>query len=129
MSTLVAAAVAATALWEGIPVQPRHDVLLLYVGADDCPPCRTWQRGAGATFRSSPEFTRLTYREIKSPTLLDVMKDDYWPADLRGYRDHLDRSAGVPLWMVISDHDIVERAFGPSQWTSVLLPKLKSLLR
>jgi hypothetical protein len=61
--------------------------------------------------------------------VLDLLKDRYWPDDLRAYRSRLDRGAGVPLWLVISDHEIVEQTFGESQWESAVLPRLKSLLR
>ena len=108
---------------------PRHDLMLVYVGAEDCAPCRAWQGSAAASFRSSPEFARLAYQEVKSPTLRDVRKDEYWPGELRRYRDHLDSRAGVPLWLVIADHEIVERGFGISQWQDAVLPKLRSLLR
>src|SRR5262245_30984219 len=104
--------VAQLAQWLSFAVHPSvlRDVALLYVGADDCPPCRAWQRDAGAAFRSSAEFTRVAYYEVKSPNLLGVLKDEYWPDELRRYRDRLDRRAGVPLWLVIADHEIVEQA-------------------
>src|SRR5262245_20567391 len=111
------------------PPSAPHDFTLLYVGADDCAPCRTWQQGAGAAFRSSAEFARVSYREVRSPTLLDALKDEYWPEDLRLYRGHLGRGAGVPLWLVIADDHLVEQGFGTSQWHATVLPKLKSLLR
>ncbi len=107
----------------------RHDVTLVYVGAEDCAPCRSWQRGAGAAFHASPEFPRVSYREVKSPTVLNLLKDEYWPDDLRKYRNRLDRRAGVPLWFVVADHEIVEQSFGERQWVDAVLPKLKSLLR
>jgi hypothetical protein len=110
------------------PAATRH-VMLLYVGADDCPPCRAWQAQARATFRASPEFAAVSYREVKSPTVLDVLKDEYWPDELRIYRDRLDRGAGVPLWFIVSDNGTVERSGGISQWESTVLPKLRSLLR
>jgi hypothetical protein len=114
-----------------LPSQPanRPDVTLLYVGAEDCAPCRSWHGRGGRAFLSSPEFTRLSYRQVESPAVLDLLKDQYWPDDLREYRVRLDRGAGVPLWLIISDHEIVEQAFGESQWESAVLPKLKSLLR
>jgi hypothetical protein len=111
------------------PPSGRPQPMLVYVGAEDCAPCRTWQRGAGATFRSSAEFAHLIYREVKSPTLLDVLNDEHWPEDLRGYRDRLGRGAGVPLWLVIADGEIIELGFGPSQWQTAVLPRLKLLLR
>ena len=107
----------------------RADVTVLYIGADDCPPCRAWQKGEGAAFRESPEFSRLTYREVKSPTLFDVLNDENWPDDLRHYRDRIELGSGVPMWLVIADNDVVSRGFGITQWREAILPKLKSLLR
>lgn len=104
-------------------------VTLVYVGAEDCAPCRSWQSVAGVTFRASPEFARIVYREVKSPTARNVLHDEYWPNDLRGHRARLGRGAGVPLWLVILDDELIERAFGASQWHSTVLPKIKSLLR
>jgi hypothetical protein len=107
----------------------RADVTVLYVGADDCPPCRAWQEGEGAAFRELPEFSRLTYREVKSPTLFDVLNDENWPDDLRRYRNRIERGAGVPMWLVIVGNETVSRGYGPTQWRQAILPKIKSLLR
>jgi hypothetical protein len=109
--------------------QEAAEVTVLYVGADDCPPCRAWQSVEGAAFRASPEFSRLTYREVKSPTLYDVLNDENWPDDLRRYRDRIERGAGVPMWMIIAQGDIVSRGFGPTQWRQTIWPKVKSLVR
>ena len=37
--------------------------------------------------------------------------------------------AGMPMWRVISGDEIVERAYGPSQWQGTVLPRLRQLLR
>jgi len=94
----VAMAVIAAAPWPrpGASASTQAEILLLYVGADDCAPCRVWQNGEGAAFRASAQFARLSYREVKSATLLDVLKDEHWPDDLRGYRDRLGAGAGGP---------------------------------
>jgi hypothetical protein len=127
----IAAALVGAIFWKYSVVQPasRNDVMLLYVGADDCPPCRAWKRGPGAAFQASPEFSRLIYREVDSPTVLNLLSDQYWPDDLREYRERLGRNAGVPLWLLVADHQVVERGFGESQWREIILPKLKVLLR
>ena len=111
------------------PPTRTANLLLVYVGAEDCAPCRAWQRGDGATFRNSADFTRLTYREVKPPHLHDVLKDENWPEDIRGYRDYLKRSDGVPLWLVILDEDVVMQRFGAAAWRSKVLPRVKSYLR
>src|SRR5262245_23448706 len=75
------------------------DVMLLYIGAEDCAPCRAWQGRDGAAFRSSAEFSRINYREVRSMSVFDVLKDENWPDDLRSYRDRLGREAAVPMWL------------------------------
>lgn len=128
---LVAIVALAMAAWGSYAARSTRtpDVLLLYVGADDCAPCRAWQNGDGASFLASAEFPRIHYRELKSPHLVDVLNDSYWPEDLRVYRSELKRSDGVPLWLVVSGHEIVERKFGASAWRESVLPKIRGLLR
>jgi hypothetical protein len=125
----VLAVVAIAVGWDSSNSARPANVTLLYVGAADCAPCRVWQSGEGARFRASAEFASLTYREIKSPTLRDVLNDELWPDDLRWSRDRLGRNAGVPLWLVIADHEIIGRGFGMSQWRAAVLPQIRSLVR
>lgn len=125
----IALAAIAVAAWDGHSGRPNRDIMLLYVGADDCAPCRSWQKGDGATFFASPDFPRIHYREVRSAHLADVLKDENWPEDLRLYRDQLKRSDGVPLWMIVSDHEILERKFGESAWRESILPRIRGLLR
>ena len=133
LSAGIAVAIAAVAglEWRDRPTIPAHasDVMLLYVGADDCAPCRAWREGEGAAFLASAEFAHLDYREVKSPHLLDVLNDENWPDELRIHRSRLRRSDGVPLWFVIADHEIVEQRFGAAEWRASIVPKLNSLLR
>jgi hypothetical protein len=106
-----------------------RNVTLVYVGAENCAPCDIWQRKQGAAFHDSLEFRRLAYREVKSPSLFDVLKDENWPEDLRVYRQAISQGAGVPLWLVIADDQLVMQSFGLAQWQQAVLPKLRSLLR
>jgi hypothetical protein len=131
VAMLAGASVAGFAFRDDSAPPPAHArrVMLLYVGADDCPPCRAWQARARVTFQASPEFAAVSYREVKSPKVLDLLKDEYWPDELRIYRDQLDRGTGVPLWFIVSDNGTVDRSAGISQWQSTVLPKLRSLLR
>lgn len=137
-TTRTALAVLALALTAVIAINGRdngsksaraENVMLLYVGAENCGPCTTWQRNDGTAFRGSKEFARLSYREVKSPTLFDVLKDQNWPDDLAAYRQSIDRRAGVPLWLVVVDGQVVMQSSGLSQWQEAVLPKLTALLR
>ena len=128
-SAIIIAAMAAAIASHKVPDSHRPQVTLLYVGAEDCAPCREWQQHEKLAFSASAEFARLEYREIKSPTLFNLLKDENWPEDLRRYRDLLGPNAGVPLWLVIADEQVIQRGMGPSQWHSDVLPKISRLLR
>lgn len=106
-----------------------HDVMLLYVGADDCAPCRAWRNGDGAAFLASGEHAGLIYREVRSPHLQDILSDENWPEELRPYRSRIRRSDGVPLWLVVADKEVVEQEFGTTAWQTRVLPKVRSYLR
>lgn len=126
--TVILPVVVAAILIGVSPAQPAKNVTLVYVGAENCAPCEEWQRHQGDAFRRSAEFSRLTYRELESPSLLDVLKDDNWPEDLRSYRRAIGGGAGVPLWLVIADDRLVMQGFGARQWQEKVLPKIRSLL-
>jgi hypothetical protein len=105
------------------------NVTLLYIGADDCAPCRAWRGGEGTAFLGSAEFVRITYREVRSQHLDDLLKDENWPEDIRDYRSRIRRSDGVPLWLVIADRAVVEHQFGTAAWQERILPTIRSYLR
>lgn len=105
------------------------DITLIYVGAEDCAPCRAWQNGDGAAFRQSADFARIAYVEVKSPHLHDVLRDENWPTEIRSYRNLLKRSDGVPLWLVLSNTEVIEQRFGPAAWRANILPAIRSALR
>lgn len=104
-------------------------VTVIYIGADDCTPCRTWRREHWPNFRASDEFRLLQYRAVESPNLLDVLKDEYWPDDLRGYRKQIEPGAAVPMWFVVRQERVVLKAYGISNWNEAVLPAIKRLAR
>jgi len=132
LAFFVATATAVAAYhFDATRLSARHHaepITLVYVGADDCPPCRSWERAAEPVFRSSPLFPRLTYRVVKSPTLFAVLSDETWPDDLKPYRDQVSPQAGVPLWLIISDGRLMTQASGETQWRESIVPRMTTLL-
>jgi hypothetical protein len=126
-SIALAAAVLAVTARSGA----KHDatsITVVYVGAEDCAPCRVWRRDRLPAFLESPEFKRLAYREVTSPKLFDLLNDEHWPDDLRQYRDSLDKSAGVPLWFIIADDELALTVRGLREWGKLAMPKIRSML-
>lgn len=104
-------------------------MLVLYIGADDCAPCRTWHSQHEPAFRTSSAFSRIEYRQVRSPTLFALLKDEYWPQALRGYRTQIEPGSGVPLWFVVADDRVVLKSAGISQWDAKVLPTIRALVR
>jgi hypothetical protein len=107
----------------------RGDLMVVYLGAEDCAPCRVWQRDVAPAFRATPTFQRISYREVKSPRLFDLLNDEYWPEDLRAYRAQLGQRAGAPMWLIVLDRKIVGHGAGVSAWQEAVMPKIKALTR
>lgn len=125
---LLAATFIALASANLTPAIPARNLTVIYVGADNCAPCNTWLQNQGTAFRESPEFQRLTYHEVKSSNLFEVLNDRNWPEQLRIYRQAIGQGAGVPLWFIIANDQIVLQSSGLTQWQQTVLPKIKSLL-
>lgn len=130
LGMFAAIAVIVAALLAYAPPSARAaNLKLIYVGAEDCAPCRAWQSNDGAAFRRSAEFSRITYIEVKAAHLHDVLKDETWPEEIRGLRTRLKKSDGVPLWLVVSNDEVVEQRFGGASWRANILPAIRSALR
>lgn len=125
----IAAGVAALLVAHARAPARTAGLMLIYVGAEDCAPCRAWQNGDGADFRKSAEFARISFREVKSPHLHDLLRDEHWPEEIRSYRRGLTRSSGVPLWLIVSGEGVVAQRFGAAAWRNDVLPALRSYLR
>jgi hypothetical protein len=130
-AAIALAGAAATFAWSTTsgPGSPSRELMLLYVGAEDCAPCRAWRSGDGAVFLAAADVSRLIYREVRSPHLNDVLKDENWPAELRAFRSRIKRGDGVPMWLLVADREVVEQEFGTTAWQTKILPKLRSYLR
>jgi len=128
MLALLAGDVAGFRAADGVS-PPGRQVTLVYVGAEDCAPCRTWRRAEWPAFAGSLAFAALAYREVVSPSLLDALKDEVWPVDLRRLRAGIPPGTGVPLWIVLANDTEVLRASGISQWQADVLPTIRRLVQ
>ena len=109
--------------------QSADSILVLYVGAEDCAPCRAWRRDDKPAFLASLDKSRVRYREVIAPKLPQVFEEHLWPHDLRSYRSAAERERGVPLWLLVRNDRIVEVAAGVSLWQSRVVPWIRQLHR
>lgn len=114
---------------------PRHAVghrgplTVVYVGAEDCGPCRTWQRNERPAFHASSEFARLRYREIIVPQLRSLLTAERWPVDLAALRERVKSRPGTPQWFVVRDGNVLASDAGLSAWRRAIWPVIRAQVR
>ncbi|WP_046868150.1 hypothetical protein [Microvirga massiliensis] len=126
---LLALAVGAYAASQPAPapskVIDREPLMLLYVGAEDCAPCRAWRRDDRNAFLATLDPSRVTYREVIAAKVAAAFDDVTWPGDLRMRLADARKIGGVPLWIVVRDDRVVMSVGRLSQWRERVLPVVR----
>ncbi|MCC7427828.1 MAG: hypothetical protein IT557_13040 [Alphaproteobacteria bacterium] len=129
---LLAAGLASAALAGDAPVAapaPAGAWRLVYVGADDCAPCRAWRQAEWARLRASARFAAFAFHEVRAPRSADLLRDEHWPDPLRPYRVAIPAAAGAPFWLLLHQDEVVLRAWGKPQWRATMLPAMRRAAR
>jgi hypothetical protein len=112
--------------------------LVIYVSAWDCTYCKYWSNNTWPSFKESQDFKQLTWRKIESPRIKAAYEDQYWPQDIRRYRDEAGVSVGLPRWIVVKDGRVVFNGKGSVKgggltqdypdWASEVLPAIQKAI-
>ena len=101
---------------------------LVYVSAEDCSTCRSWERNHLAQFAPSAERNAVEWREVKNKTLTRITEKSAWPVELEWLRAQVP-SSGTPRFYLVEGERILARGDGISGWTGTVLPAIKALPR
>jgi hypothetical protein len=123
-SCLVAASVAIAL---AVPAEAAR-IQLIYVGADNCGPCKNWELFSEPAWRKSPEAKQVELRKVKVPFFINTASDSAWPEDLRWVRDRTNARSGTPRFIVVVDDRVVGTAFGTNGWSQRTVPLLARLV-
>jgi len=104
----------------------RGMLTVIYVGADDCGPCRIWRRDERPDFFGSSAFQKIKYREVIASRLYDLLAESQWPADLTFLREQVRTRPGAPQWFIIQDGHIITWEAGLSAWQRVVWPVIRA---
>lgn len=106
--------------------RPRA-VMVLYVGAWNCPACLRWKkRRVGEEERAL--LARVALREVDAPSYADLTYDPAWPEDLKIIRDRYKIKSGSPRFYVFADARLAKSFFGGLAWERDVLPTLRRML-
>jgi len=104
----------------------QEALTVVYVGAEDCGPCRAWRRDERPSFLDSREFPALRYREVIAPQLRNLLAEEQWPADLAGLRAQVRQRPGAPQWFVLREGQVVAWEAGASAWRHTVWPAIRT---
>ena len=103
-------------------------IQVIYIGAYNCPPCKTWELFSEPAWRKTPEAKQVELRTIKVPFFTNTGSDNAWPEDLRWVRDRTNARSGTPRFIVVVDDRIVGTAFGTNGWSQHVVPLIVRLV-
>ena len=106
-------------------VTGASDILVVYVGARNCPPCWRYKARDHPAWVASEEFQHVHYREIDFPRFQRTDEDRYWPEDLRWVREQAYARRGAPRWIVCVDGRVVANE---RSWNAKTLPLIRRLV-
>lgn len=102
-------------------------VHLVYVGADNCPYCHSWEGWELKEYSNSPVAAKVYFTWIKAERFQDTGQDAYWPEHLRWLRDATKATSGTPRFVVLKGRNIKANKKGMGAWKRDVLPLLERL--
>ncbi len=106
--------------------KPRGTITVIYVGADDCAPCRAWRKDDQPAFFGSAAFQKIKYREVITSHLYDLLAESQWPEDLSFVRERVKARPGAPQWFVMQNGRMIIWETGLSAWPRVVWPTIQA---
>lgn len=104
-----------------------NSLQVVYVGGQDCPPCRRWSATYKAKWLASPEYGRVVWYEVEPAHLGEAYEERHWPEALRPVLAQVPSRNGTPRFLIVADGRIVSNEIGVSKWLNTM-KELRKLL-
>lgn len=80
------------AMAQTAPAQP--DIHLIWMGGDDCPPCKAWRTNELPQLLAAPEFKGVRFSYVTKTIRSQVPPAAAMPPEVRPFKGALDRASG-----------------------------------
>ena len=104
------------------------DVIVVYLGTDDCPYCRHWEARAKRELLAFTEGKGVRYYEVKGETLRQPIVERHFPEELKWLARRIGPSRGVPRFLLVVDGQLTRSVYGTNDYETVFLPALRAAL-
>ena len=107
-------ACSASAFAQSVADRPR--VHIVYMGGNDCPPCRTWRSVELPELKKTEAFNNIKFSWVIKSIASPVPPSFLLPTDVKPYKDKLDAAGGgnggSPQFVVLVNDEVHDFFFG-----------------
>ena len=100
---------------------------VVYLSADDCSVCRSWERSKRPTFINSPEGRRATIREVSRKMIRQPAAEANWPSDLKWIPGAASIPGATPTFILVKGEKILAVAVGIRGFDDAIVPKIRQM--
>jgi hypothetical protein len=104
------------------------ELMVIYVGADDCGPCRTFEAEDMPRWEASPLSNSVRFVHAKARKSSQAFNARNWPQEARPFAGAF-QSPIVPSFMLVQNGNVVSVGAGIRSWRQQTLPKLEQMAR
>lgn len=113
---------------DSVAISKNSQILVIYVSADDCKYCRSFDHHELKDFKATPIFEKVDFRVVNASSFRVTNHDRDWPNDLRWVKSATKVERGTPRFIVAVDGTIVANKFGTRSWHGSIIPLVNRLL-
>ena len=132
MFGLLLGTVATAALTAPAPAEAKrttsNELMVIYVCADDCGPCRVFEAEDMPRWMASPLARSVRFVRARAPKSSQAFQSKYWPSEARPYMSAF-RAPIVPSFMFVAGGNVVAMGAGLSGWRQQTLPQVQNMVR
>lgn len=107
---------------------PAPEMMVIYVCADDCGPCRVFEAEDLPRWMASPLARSVRFVRAKAPKSTQAFQAKYWPSVARPYMSAF-RAPIVPSFMFVAGGNVVASGAGLNGWRQTTLPQVQQMVR
>ena len=105
-----------------------NELMVIYISAEDCGPCRVFEAEDMPRWTASPFARTVKFVRAKAPKSVQAFQAKYWPKEAQPYLSAV-RVPIVPSFMLVSGGSVISVGTGLNGWRQQTLPQVQQLFR
>src|SRR5437016_6323089 len=105
----------------------QKSLTVVYLSADDCPACRSWERAKRPVFLNSPEGRKAPLREVSRRAVRQPVAEINWPRDLQWLPNATTIPRPTPSFLLVQGEKILAVVVGSGGFDREIVAKIRQM--